>query len=404
MLGSDFDLLIVDDDPEILDLLTATFADSGFRLFTVDNLEQARAALTHYTFRIVLSDHNLPDGNGVDFLAEVSGSGTDTVPILMTGLLDVNVAIQAINRGQVYKFVTKPLDLMLLTQTVRRALDHHAGKQERRLLTFEMLANNESLRREASLKEISLQDAAKRIREGEVTVERQQTKIQSLHAEVHRAYLQTVTSLSAAIEAKDRYTRGHSERVFYYCMLMAEALDLPHSSQVDLRFASVLHDVGKIGIPDSILSKPGALTKEEFSLIATHPLLTDEILQHLPFLVRVRRIISEHHEWFDGRGYPVGVKGDQISIEGRILGVADAYDAMRSDRPYRKALSPEDAANELSRGSGTQFCPLCVGSLILSLRLKGEYASDRAVAWRDDHWVADYCQSHFSSLETVANS
>ena len=133
-------------------------------------------------------------------------------------------------------------------------------------------------------------------------------------------------------------------------------------------------------------------------MIATHPLLTDEILQHLPFLSSVRRIIAEHHERFDGEGYPAGLKGEDISIEGRILGVADAYDAMRSDRPYRKALSEDEAISELTKGSGSQFCPLCVGSLILCLRIKGEYASERAVQWKDDRWVTDYCQSHFASI------
>jgi response regulator RpfG family c-di-GMP phosphodiesterase len=402
MLRNDFDLLIVDDDPEILSLLTDTFADCGYRTQSANNISAARGLLARYAFRVILSDHNLPDGNGVDFLAEMTGLGLSTVPILMTGLLDANVAIQAINRGKVYKFVTKPLDLMLLTQTVRRALDHHAATQERRMVAFEMLASNERLRRESSLQKRTLQEAAQRIREGEVTVEQQQSHIHSLHSQVHRAYLQTVTSLSAAIEAKDPYTRGHSERVFYYCSLMADALGLPPSSRTELRFASVLHDVGKIGIPDSILTKPGTLTADEFDVISTHPLLTDDILQHLPFLASVRRIISEHHERFDGAGYPNRLKGEQISTEGRILGVADAYDAMRSDRPYRQALSQQYAMSELSKGSGSQFCPLCVGSLLLSLRIKGEYDLQRAVEWKDDRWVADYCQSHFASTGASA--
>ena len=404
MLESDYDLLIVDDDQEILDLLTVTFADSGYKLHSVNCVAQARAALARYTFRLVLSDHNLPDGNGVDFLAEVTGQGLDTVSILMTGLLDVNVAIEAINRGKVYKFVTKPLDLMLLTQIIRRALDYHKARQERRLITMEMLVSNEQLRKEVSQREHTLLAAARRIEASETTVVQQQTEIQSLHSRIHLAYLQTVTSLSAAIEAKDKYTRGHSERVYYYCTLMADALGLPQESKVDLRFASILHDIGKIGIPDSILSKPGALTDAEFGIIATHPSLTDEILQHLPFLAHVRRIIAEHHERFDGTGYPNGLKGEEISLAGRVLGVADAYDAMRSDRPYRKSLSQDEALSELSKSSGKQFCPLCVGSLVLSIRTKGEYAAQRAVEWHDGHWVAEYCQSHFASIPAPVNA
>jgi response regulator RpfG family c-di-GMP phosphodiesterase len=402
MLESEFDLLVVDDDPDILSLLTVTFAEHGYRLRTAKCIAEARADLLRYGFKVVLCDHNLADGNGVDFLAEVNGLGTHAVPILMTGLLDVNVAIEAINRGKVYKFVTKPLDLMLLVHTVRRALDHFVNQAGHRQLTFEMLAQNERLRHEASLTERNLRAATERIREGEVTVERQQTHIESLNAEVHRAYLQTVTSLSAAIEAKDRYTRGHSERVYYYCTLMADALGIHSAARSDLRFASVLHDVGKIGIPDSILGKPGPLTAEEFAVIATHPVLTDEILQHLPFLSKVRRIISEHHERFDGNGYPNGLKGEEISLEGRMLAIADAYDAMRSGRPYRSALAQDEAIRELSTGSGGQFCPFCVGSLVLSLRIKGEYSADRSVPWRENNWVGEYCESHFSPQETVS--
>lgn len=397
MLESEFDLLVVDDDPEILSLLTVTSADYGYSLCSACSIAEARAALARHTFNIVLSDHNLPDGNGVDFLAELSGHSTHAIPILMTGLLDVNVAIEAINRGKVHKFVTKPLDLKLLMHTIRRALDHHVNQKERRQLTLEMLAQNEHLRREANLSERDLRDATKKIRQGEVTVEKQQTHIDSLNAEVHRVYLQTVTSLSAAIEAKDKYTRGHSERVYYYCLLMADALGLRESSRSDLHFASVLHDVGKIGIPDSILSKPGPLTPDEYSVILTHPILTNEILQHLPFLANVRRIISEHHERFDGRGYPHGIKGEEISVEGRMLSIADAYDAMRSDRPYRAALPREVAIRELTRGSGSQFCPLCVGSLVLSLRIKGDYVSNQEYEQGNGNWVAEYCQSHFAA-------
>jgi HD-GYP domain-containing protein (c-di-GMP phosphodiesterase class II) len=396
MLESECDLLVVDDDQEILDLLTVTFADYGYRLQTAACLVAARAALARCNFKIVLCDCNLSDGNGVDFLAELSSSATQAVPILMTGLLDVRVAIEAINRGKVYKFVTKPLDLMMLIHTIRRALDHHVIQNERRQLTLEMLAQNEHLRREVGLNERNLRMAAERIRLGEATVEKQQSHIESLSAEVHRGYLQTVTSLSAAIEAKDKYTRGHSERVYYYCSLMADAFGLSEASRSDLRFACVLHDVGKIGIPDSILSKPGPLTPDEYSVIVTHPVLTDEILQHLPFLASVRRIVSEHHERFDGQGYPKGLKGEEISLEGRMLCIADAYDAMRSDRPYRRALSTEEAASELTQGAGGQFCPLCVGSLVLSLRIKGEYAAKRGSFEPDNDWVADYCESHFA--------
>jgi HD-GYP domain-containing protein (c-di-GMP phosphodiesterase class II) len=286
----------------------------------------------------------------------------------------VNVAIEAINRGKVFRFVPKPLDLAALVQIVQRALDNYSSQREWERMMRGFVEHSDRLQRDAQVKEQSLRDAAERIRSEEETVERQKVHIESLYAEIQEAYLHTVTSLTAAIEAKDRYTHGHAERVYYYCTLMADVLGLSESDRKDLRFASVLHDLGKIGIPDSILRKPGRLSAEEHRVMQTHPLLTEKILGPLPFMENVKRIIREHHERFDGQGYPNGIKGDVISVEGRILAVADAYDAMRSDRPYRKALGMADALTELQAGAGTQFCPLCVGALSFALAGRGELA------------------------------
>lgn len=375
MSQKEFDLLIVDDDPEILQLLCETFADHSLTVQTAAGIGEARAKLSHHAFKIVLSDHNLPDGYGVDFLTEMRGLGLGSIPILMTGLMDISVAVEAINRGKVYQFVTKPLDVMALTETIRRALQHVGALREQERLTSEVIEHNERLRREAEAKENSLAQAVDKIRAEEDTVQRQKAHIEALYNEIQDAYLHTVTSLTAAIEAKDHYTRGHGERVYYYCLLMADVLGLPESSRGDLKFASVLHDLGKIGIPDSILLKAGRLSREEMRTMHSHPVLTEEILRPLPFLENVRKIIREHHERCDGKGYPDGLKAELISLEGRILAVADSYDAMRSDRAYRKALTREQAVHELQSGTGSQFCPLCVGALICALNSRGEFAA-----------------------------
>jgi response regulator RpfG family c-di-GMP phosphodiesterase len=390
MPQDELDLLIVDDDSGLLSLLADTFAEQGLRTATASGLAEAQDRLAHHSFKVVLSDHNLPDGFGVDFLAELSVSGVKAVPILMTGLPDLKVATDAINRGKVYKFVTKPLDLLALVQTVRRAIDYHVAQQTRENVTHDVLRHNQRLQRETEVQERELLDAACRIRREEKTVERQRAQIETLYAEIQQAYLHTVTSLTVAIEAKDRYTKGHSVRVFHYCTLMADALGLPERPRTDLRFASVLHDLGKIGISDTILLKPGALTPDERRVMATHPAMTDSILRPLPFLANVRKIIREHHERFDGKGYPAGLKGGEISLEGRILAVADAYDAMRSDRAYRPALSRELALAELRAGSGTQFCPLCVGALVLSLDTRGECEDGVPADVPQDDWEEEF--------------
>jgi response regulator RpfG family c-di-GMP phosphodiesterase len=386
------DLLIVDDDSEILHLLTTYFSETSLTIQTAGSIGEARAELAHCAFKVVLSDHNLADGYGVDFLAEMRGSGATSIAILMTGLADLNVAIDAINRGKVYRFVTKPLDLAALNQTVLRALDQWASDRERERLTREMIRSNERLRREAEAKQRELKAATEKIRVDEETVERQKERIEALYSEIQQAYLHTVTSLTAAIEAKDRYTRGHSERVYYYCTVTADVLGLPEASRQDLRFASILHDLGKIGIPDSILLKPDRLSNEERHVMASHPCLTEEILKPLPFLEKVRKIIREHHERFDGCGYPDGLRGDALSLEGRILAVADSYDAMRSDRAYRRALSKGVALDQLKSGAGSQFCPLCVGALVYAIESKGEYSSGLPAHPEERPWEEEFLQ------------
>jgi diguanylate cyclase (GGDEF)-like protein len=169
--------------------------------------------------------------------------------------------------------------------------------------------------------------------------------------------LSIIYALAATVDAKDHYTYGHSRKVSDYSVAMAEALDLPQDRIATIRAASLLHDIGKVGIPDSILSKEGPLTDEEWEPVKIHPKLGVEILRHIIDLVNCLPAILHHHEHYDGRGYPSGLKGDSIPLEGRILAIADAYDAMTSPRPYREQLSGQQALEELRRCAGSQFDP-----------------------------------------------
>jgi putative nucleotidyltransferase with HDIG domain len=159
------------------------------------------------------------------------------------------------------------------------------------------------------------------------------------------------------VDAKDSYTYGHSRKVSEYAVRMAEAMKLPPDKINTLRAAGLLHDIGKVGVPDSILTKKSALTGEEWNPIRMHPELGVDILKHVIDLVSCLTAIHYHHEHYDGSGYPVGIKSDKIPLEARILSIADAYDAMTSPRPYRSQLSLEDALLELKRCAGTQFDP-----------------------------------------------
>ncbi|MBW2646923.1 MAG: HD domain-containing protein [Deltaproteobacteria bacterium] len=178
-----------------------------------------------------------------------------------------------------------------------------------------------------------------------------------LYDDLKSAYFYTIKAITNSVEARDPYTRGHSERVDRFAKAIAEELNWDKKEIELIDWGGMLHDVGKIGIPDFILNKPGKLTDDEYNHIKLHPLIGAQIVKDISFLEPVTPYIFEHHERFDGKGYPMGATGENISIKGRLLAVADTFDAMTSDRPYRKALKIEDALKEISRNRGTQFDP-----------------------------------------------
>jgi putative nucleotidyltransferase with HDIG domain len=178
-----------------------------------------------------------------------------------------------------------------------------------------------------------------------------------LYIEMRNLYLSTIQALNKSLEAKDPYTSGHAARVEKFAVELAEAYNLPFESIQNIKTAAILHDIGKIGINDSILNKASRLTMEEYQEIMRHPSIGAEIISKVDFLKHITGIIKHHHERYDGKGYPDGLLGEQIPIEACVLVIADSYDAMTTDRPYRKALTKEEAIEEIRRNAGTQFHP-----------------------------------------------
>ena len=188
-----------------------------------------------------------------------------------------------------------------------------------------------------------------------------------LHQVILDAYKNTIRALAAAIDAKDNYTRGHSQRVTEYALIGANSLSFSVAEQEVIEYAGILHDVGKIGIPDSILAKPGALTDAEWKVMRGHPWIGANILSEVPFLEKPRELILHHHERYDGTGYPGGLSGEGIPLGARLIAVADAFDTMTTDRSYRTAAGMDSAVSELHRCSRTQFCPTAVEAFITGL-------------------------------------
>jgi HD-GYP domain-containing protein (c-di-GMP phosphodiesterase class II) len=192
-----------------------------------------------------------------------------------------------------------------------------------------------------------------------------------LYQKIQDSYFEIVKALAQAIEAKDPYTHGHSARVMEYAVLIAQKLGLPEEEIESLRYAAILHDIGKIGVRGIVLNNPDSLTDEECDEIKKHPLIGEGIIKPIELLQPIRPLIRHHHEWYNGKGYPDGLSGENIPLDARILVIADAYDAMKSDRPYRKALTEDFIIQELKQGSGTQFEPKLVEVFLEILKTKG---------------------------------
>jgi len=193
-----------------------------------------------------------------------------------------------------------------------------------------------------------------------------------LYTKMRKVYLDTIRALAAAIDAKDPYTKGHSERVAQIAVLLAQELDLSDRDIENIEYTALLHDIGKIGIDDMILGKSSKLSNEEFKKIKEHPIVGAKIIEPIDFLKNSYKIIYHHHEKYNGGGYPDGLKEKDIPLCARIIGVADAYDAMGSDRPYRKKLSKEKILKEFTEQSGKQFDPQIVNALMLILKRERE--------------------------------
>jgi HD-GYP domain-containing protein (c-di-GMP phosphodiesterase class II) len=204
---------------------------------------------------------------------------------------------------------------------------------------------------------------------------RERTKqLAAKHQELRTAYVQTVGALAEAVDAKDAYTRGHSERVGVYASKIAREMGFAKDFIERVYIAGLLHDVGKIGVPDCVILKPDRLDAEEYELIMQHPGIGAKILEPVSFLADIVPCVRHHHEWFDGcsRGYPDRIAGDKIPLPSRIILVGDTVEAMTSDRPYRKAMSLDAVVAELSKYAGSQFDPVCVDAFLRVLERVGE--------------------------------
>jgi len=312
--------LVVDDEPRLRQALVRLMQGAGYHCFEAGSAQDALALLDREPVELVLSDMRMPGMDGASLLRRIRELHPEVAVVMVTAVAEVEVAVSCLSAGAM-DYITKPFSFEEVRARVTQALE------KRRLL-------------------IENRDYQERLEE---RVKAQAQRLEEL-------FLASVQSLAEALELKDPYTRGHSIRVSRYAVGISRMLGIDAATVRHIELGGQLHDIGKIGVREDVLNKPGPLTKEEYQHIMTHPVLGWRILRPLlgdnPVVLN---IVRSHHERIDGTGVPDGLGGDAIAREARIIAVADAFDAMMSRRPYRKGLSYADTLDELKRMSGTQF-------------------------------------------------
>jgi putative nucleotidyltransferase with HDIG domain len=323
-------ILIVDDEAEITEIL-ADLLSEDYDCSRAGSAEEALTRLREEEFQLVISDITMPGMSGLDMIPHVKELAPDTVVVMISGMQTVESAISALRVGA-FDYLMKPFDLRQVEAVVKRALEHHdlvVAKQ----------------RYENHLEEL---------------VEQRTAELDRALNSLEGSYRSTLKALTAALETRDSETHGHSERVVSYSLRLGREYGLNSAEMKSLEFGSLLHDIGKIGVPDSILRKPAKLTEEEWVRMREHPLHGQQILRGIEFLQGASRVVAQHHEKWDGTGYPLGLRNEEIDICARIFAVADAFDAITSDRVYRRGKPYEAAAQELDDWAGRQFDPKVV--------------------------------------------
>ena len=326
-------LLIVDDEAAIRQLLSRKLSREGYQCEEAGSAEQALNMLAANSTALVILDIKMPGRSGIDLLPEIKLAHPDTAVVMATAVTEISVAIQCLKQGA-DDYICKPFNLDELALGVQRSL-------EKRNLQLKIKEYQEYL----------------------------QDKVEEQTGEIRRLFLGAIEALVCALEAKDRYTGGHSRRVTETALALGDELGLSADDMEDLRWGSLLHDVGKIAVDQLIQNKPGRLTHEEYEHIMIHAHVGAGIVQPV-VNDRVVEMIEHHHDHYDGSGLHQVVAGSDIPLAARILAVADAFDAMTSDRPYRPAMSREEALNEIKRCVTTQFDPLVAEAFLAMMGQK----------------------------------
>jgi len=324
-------ILVVDDEAPVRTMIAAALERQGFDIELASGGREALEALELNTFNLVLTDVVMQDVNGIALLERIHALQPSLPVVMVTAVHDISVAIDSMRRGA-YDYLLKPFEPEQLLGTVARALNHRRALEETENYHQSL---EEMVRARTEMLRHAMED-------------------------LEHSYDVTLEALGDALDLKDSETEGHSKRVTAYAIALARAMGIPPDEMKIIARGAFLHDVGKMAIPDEILRKPGQLDPHERELMREHCARGYQMLRKIPFLAGAAEIVFCHQEHFDGTGYPNGLRGREIPVGARIFAIADALDAITSDRPYRQASDFDFARKEILRCSGTQFDPTVV--------------------------------------------
>ena len=331
-------ILVVDDERVILQFLEEVLTGEGYDVETAGGGALAIQRINAVPFDLVLTDLKMPSVGGIEILHHIARLDRNIMTIVMTGYATVETAVEALKFGA-EDYIIKPFQIDEILIAVSRALQKRG-----------LILENQQYQKQLEEKVIERTDQLRRAHRD----------LQQAHVDLRLAYDETLRAISALLELKDTETEGHSQRVTEYTIEIGRRLGVPDEQLVDIWRGALLHDIGKVGIPDSILLKPGPLTPEERMVMETHSVIGYKAIEGISFLREASNIVLCHQEKWDGTGYPQGLKGEEIPIGARLFAVADTCDAITSDRPYRAGRSLEVARKEIARFSGRQFDPRVV--------------------------------------------